>query len=161
LGRKGLLLHAIRLPSGQQPFQRLLEDHSDGVVMAEPIVLDVSEWGRPITWMCRWSWYGGKASGSCHYATAAEAIKDAIWHAMGDVKDWSTFPSRGSYPYEDRDGSERPSKTPLFRVTWDTAGGGYAEVVKCEVCGEFTAANKQSVEEIFAGIQERMNGSKA
>jgi hypothetical protein len=120
------------------------------------IVLELSEWGRPIAYECRWSWYGGQATGSCLYATAAEAIKDAIWHAMGNV-DWASFPSRGLYPNEDRDGNESPTLTPLFRAKWDSNGGGYAEVIKSEVCGEFEAANKQSVEEIFAGIRRHKN----
>jgi hypothetical protein len=89
--------------------------------------------------MSRWSWYGGKAMGGAFYAASEEAIKDAIWHAMGNVKDWDHFPSCGSYPYEDRDGNERPVLTPLFRATWDDEGGGYAEATKCSVSGQFAA----------------------
>jgi hypothetical protein len=125
------------------------------VVTPTQIVLDVSEWGRPIVYEMSWSWYGGKASGSCLYATEEEAVKHAIWAAMGDIKDWDNFPSRGSYPYEDRDGNERPRLTPLFRATWDVNGGGHSQVMKCEVCGEFQAANASTVEEIYAKIQAK------
>lgn len=115
--------------------------------------LDVDKWGRLIVWMCRWSWYDGKASGYCVYATAEEAIKDAIWNAMGNIKDWNNFPSHGSYPYEDRDGSN-PSLTPLFRVTWNNnEGSGYSEAIKVEVASNFQAANLEAVNDIFQLIQ--------
>jgi len=118
-----------------------------------PIVLPFDAWGRPIAWMSSWSWYGGKASGCGFYATSAEAIKDAIWHAMGDIKEWTTFPSRGSYPYEDRDGNEVPVLTPLFRATWDSEGGGHAEVTQIAIQPTFQAANVEVVNDIFQLIQ--------
>lgn len=119
--------------------------------------LDISEFGRPITWLLRWSWYGGKAYGYCLYSSFNEAVKHAIWSALGNVE-WSKFPdpTRGSYPYEDRDGSDVPVLTPKFRVTWDSHGGGYAEVVLCEVESKFAAANIERVEEILSSMQARV-----
>ena len=105
-----------------------------------------------IVWLSTYGWYGEQVTGWTIFSTQEEAIKDAICNAMGDVKDWNSFPSRGKYPYEDRDGNENPVLTPLFRVTWDSNGGGYAEVTKCEISDKFISANIQDVEVIYQKI---------
>jgi hypothetical protein len=114
--------------------------------------LAISESGRPIVWLCRWSWYGGQTCGFNVYGTSEEAIRSAIFQAKGFVN-WVNFPNQISsedYPNDDRDGSNT-SLTPLFRATWASDDGGYAEVVKCEVDNLFHAADyaEKQVDEIY------------
>jgi hypothetical protein len=121
--------------------------------------LEVSKYGRPIVWLATWKWYGGKSGGFCVFATFKEAMKYAICQAMGDA-DWENFPdpARGSYPDDDRDGSDTPDLTPKFRVSWDGNGGGYSQVERCEVSGKFNWAAdylQKRVEEIYRSIVER------
>jgi hypothetical protein len=114
--------------------------------------LAISEYGRPIVWLCRWSWYGGQTSGSALYSGSEQAIKAAIFQAK-EFANWVNFPNRTraeDYPNEDRDGSNT-GLVPLFRATWGCEGGGYAEVVKCEVDNLFHAAGyaEKQVDEIY------------
>lgn len=115
--------------------------------------LEISEYGLPIVWLARWSWYGGKALGHCIFSTKREAIKYAIFQAKSYI-DWSKFPdpSKGSYPYEERNGSIT-RLTPVFRAIWD---GGYSEVERVDVESKFHAADyaQKQVEEIYNKLIE-------
>jgi len=59
--------------------------------MSNSIDLEISEWNRPVTWMVRYSWYGGQSINWCLYSTQEEATKHAIWAALGNA-DWELFP---------------------------------------------------------------------
>lgn len=121
-------------------------------------LVESTESGRPIIWLSRWSWYGGKASGYCCFMDKVEAIKYAIGQARGYV-DWPTFPDPAKkYPNDDRDGSNVPELTPVFIATWGEGDeAGSVEVIKTEVCGKYNWAADylmKQVEEIYAGLPQ-------
>lgn len=109
-------------------------------------------------WLSEWSWYGGQSYGNCAFSTKEEAIKYAIFQAKGSV-DWANFPDpKKEYPYDDRDGSNVPVLTPVFRVTWDTEGGGSAQVTEMTVSEEFNWGadyGMKQVESILAALKAK------
>jgi hypothetical protein len=129
LSALGLCCPQRALPTGHLQQRKGLTMHT------QVTTLKFDEYGRHQVWEARVSWYGGKAGSSCLFATKEEAIKYAIFESYG--ADWAHFPSRGAYPYEDRNGLEPQHLSPVFRVSWDTEGGGKAEVYKTSICPEF------------------------
>lgn len=101
-----------------------------------PKKLEISKYNRLIVYQSTWSWYNGKANGSCLFSSKEEAIRFARFHAQST--DWDNFPDESNnYPYEDRDGAN--DLNPLFRVSWDSElnGKGHCEVNKLEICDVF------------------------
>lgn len=99
-----------------------------------PQSLAVSQYDRYIVYLGEWSWYDGKATGSCLFSDRREAIRWARFNASSR-QNWDEFPDAElKYPYEERDGTEDPTLNPLFVAKWE---GGYSRVTKMEICDEF------------------------
>lgn len=120
-------------------------------------LVESTETGRPIIWLAEWLWYGGQAHGRCPFISKDDAIRYAIMQACSDM-DWSIFPdSKKRYPNDDRDGSNMPVLTPVFRATWETNGGGFSQVTMMEVVEKLDWLDKpfmKRVEEIFNGLHK-------
>lgn len=118
-------------------------------------LVESTETGRPIIWLAEWLWYGGQAHGHCPFINKDDAIKYAIMQAKSDM-DWDAFPNpKKKYPHDDRDGSNVPELTPVFRATWETNGGGFSQVTRMEVSEKLDWIDKslmKQVEKIFAGL---------
>jgi hypothetical protein len=137
----------------KQPLTLLADPMAISAATSSGYSIEVSEHGRPIIWLVKWSWFGGKCYGFAHYVSKKEALKAAIWYAMGDA-DWEKFPdhAHGHYPYDDRDWKEGQPLSPPFRIRWNSNGGGKVEVYKIEVMADFQAANIDKVTEIYERI---------
>lgn len=99
--------------------------------------IEISQYGRPILWLAESSWYGGKTHNRCLFINRDAAIKWASFEAEGFV-DWANFPDPArKYPYDDRNATEQPVLTPVWRVYWEKEAGGYAQVTRCEASVDF------------------------
>lgn len=115
--------------------------------------LQISDYGRPVVWHMISSKMGGQVRITETYATKEEAIRHAIFEALG-LADWDSFPDPSKeYPYDDRDGS-LPDLDPVFIVRWEKEIGGYALVTRTEVSDSFEAAAyaMQAVEKLYQKI---------
>jgi hypothetical protein len=105
--------------------------------------LKLSEFKRPIIYIATSSWFGGKTSNMCAFATREAAVEWAMFSALGFI-DWATWQApQGQYPYE----TARDDVTldPTFRAEWTVQGGGSVEVTKTEVNWEFDWAAKEAM----------------
>lgn len=80
-----------------------------------PTPVDHDEWGRPVLYLAQYT--GATGGGSTCLFTNLDAAIFFVVTGLGNDVDWSNFPDpTRKYPYEERNGNERPRLSPSFRV---------------------------------------------
>jgi len=104
--------------------------------------IDHDEWGRPVLYLAQYT--GATGGGSTCLFTNLDAAIFFVVTGLGNDIDWSNFPDpTRKYPYEERNGNERPHLSPSFRVERTGIYGkpAHATVMKMAAMEEWSVGN--------------------